>query len=168
MNHRKRKRMSNKKWNGLLVGAFKRPNKWRLEKPLTFHAAALLDSEIAKLKECKVDIKITSSGKITVPLGYVTDLASVPRACWAFIAPFDVARPAVIHDIMYERINARRGEISASDLEACRKIADCVFLQAMGETEPLVASWKKYAAYYAVRLFGRFAIKSSAPRTWES
>jgi hypothetical protein len=56
------------------------------------------------LKECSVDV--IDNGKntatITVPKNYITDLASVPRICWAFIAPFDVARAAVIHDILYE------------------------------------------------------------------
>lgn len=153
------------KWNGLLIGSFQRPKKWRLEKPLTFDAE-LSEDTIAFLKECKVDVRISKAGKVSVPLGYVTDLASVPRACWVFIAPFDVARPAVIHDILYEKINAVRDAISPADLEKCRKIADDIFLQGMNATEPLVASWKKYSAYYAVRLFGRFAIKNSAPRTF--
>jgi hypothetical protein len=157
---------SKSKWNGLLVGAFKRPKKWRLEKPLTFQTS-LTEEEISKLEECKVNVKISKTGKITVPLGYITDLASVPRACWAFIAPFDVARPAVVHDILYERVNAVRADISKKDFEECRLIADKVFLQGMEATEPLVKSWKKWSAYYAVRMFGRFAIKSSAARTWE-
>lgn len=153
------------RWNGLLIGTFKRPKKWKLEKPLSFYSA-LTHTEIDHLKRCGVDVQITKEGVVRVPLGYITDLASVPRACWAFIAPFDVARPAVIHDILYEKINARRADLSAQDFEECRRIADLVFLQGMGATEPKVASWKKYAAYYAVRVFGRFAIKNSAPREW--
>ena len=95
------------KWNDLLYGKFKRPKKWMLEKDLSF-SSDLTKEDIKKFKDAKVDVKITATGKITVPEGYIPDLASVPRACWAFIAPFDVARPAVIHDILYERINARR------------------------------------------------------------
>ena len=153
------------KWNDLLYGKFKRPKKWMLEKDLSF-SSDLTKEDIKKFKDAKVDVKITATGKITVPEGYITDLASVPRACWAFIAPFDVARPAVIHDILYERINARRPFLTKKEFAEMRKLADNVFLQGMNATEPLVASWKKYSAYYAVRLFGRFSIKSSAPRTW--
>ena len=46
----------------------------------------------------------------------------------------------------------------------CVKIADDIFLEGMHVCEPAVSSWKKYACYYAVRVFGRFAIKNSQPR----
>lgn len=154
------------RWNGLMSAAFKRPLKWRLEKPLTYKSD-LTEEQIAFIKECGVDVRINKDGKITVPLAYVTDMASVPRACWALIAPFDVARPAVVHDIFYEKINAVRGSVAPSDFKKLRKIADDIFLEAMGYTEPPVKNWKKYSAYYAVRMFGWNAIKSSAKRTWE-
>ncbi len=41
------------------------------------------------LRECNVSVG--DNGCITVPAGYITDLASVPRAAWAFISPFGVA-----------------------------------------------------------------------------
>ena len=94
-------------------------------------------------------------------------MASVPRACWAFVAPFDVARPAVVHDLFYEKVNALRGSVAPSDFKKLRKIGDDVFLEAMCHTEPPVKAWKKYSVYYAVRAFGWQAIKSSAKRTWE-
>ena len=134
------------KWNDLLYGKFKRPKKWMLEKDLSF-SSDLTKEDIKKFKDAKVDVKITATGKITVPEGYITDLASVPRACWAFIAPFDVARPAVIHDILYERINARRPFLTKKEFAEMRKLADNVFLQGMNATDPLVESWKKYSDY---------------------
>lgn len=157
--------VNKKKWNDLLYGAFKRPKKWKLQKDLTFQSDLTAD-EIEKFKTAKVDVKISSTGKITIPTGYITDLASVPRACWAFIAPFDVARPAVVHDILYEKINAKRNDISKKEFAELRKLADNIFKQGMESTEPLVASWKKYSAYWAVRAFGRFAIKNSMAREW--
>ena len=36
---------------------------------------------------------------VTCDAGMKTDLASVPRIAWAVIAPWDVARAAVIHKI---------------------------------------------------------------------
>ena len=44
------------------------------------------------------------------------------------------------------------------------KIADDIFLEGMHASEPAVPSWKKYSAYWAVRMFGRWAINSSAKR----
>ena len=97
-------------------------------KGLTFQSS-LSSDEIKHLEDIGVDVKITKGGKITVPLGYITDLASVPRICWFAIAPFDVARPAVVHDVLYEKINAVRENTSKKDFKKARKIADIVFLQ---------------------------------------
>ena len=44
------------------------------------------------LRHCGVSVeRIKKQYVITVPKDYITDMASVPRGCWAFIAPFDVA-----------------------------------------------------------------------------
>ena len=132
-------------------------------KTLTFQSS-LSSDEIKHLEDIGVDVKITKGGKITVPLGYITDLASV-LVYAGLLSPFDVARPAVVHDVLYEKINAVRENTSKKDFKKARKIADIVFLQGMEATEPLVAKWKKWSAYY-VRMFGWSAIKSSAKRTW--
>ena len=155
------------KFNGLLSSEFKRPNKWRLTKSLTFKTD-LWDEEIELFKKNKVDLKWDRVKKdtLTVPKGYITDMASVPRAAWAFIAPFDVARAAVCHDIMYEKLNARRKHINTKEFKAMRSIADTVFMNGMNASEPPVKAWKKFAAYWAVRMFGWSAIKSSAKRKW--
>ena len=83
-----------------------------------------------------------------------------------FIA-FDVARAAVIHDILYEKINGafKEGVIATKKgREIYRSIADNIFKQGMQHSNPSVPKWKIVCSYYAVRLFGRFAINSSAPR----
>ena len=166
------KKMAKKsKFNGLMSSQFKRPNKWRLTKALTFKTD-LFEAEIELFKKHKVDLKWSSDSKatvkdtLTVPKGYITDMASVPRAAWAFIAPFDVARAAICHDVMYEKINAVRKKVTKAEFSKMRAIADTVFLHGMEAAEPKVASWKKWSSYYAVRMFGRFAIKSSAQRKW--
>ena len=112
-------------------------------------------------------MRVTNKNVVSVPKGYITDLASVPRFCWAFIAPFDVARAAVVHDILYEKINtAYKGEkiLTKHDRERYRKVADDVFKEGMESAVPPVPKWKIWAAYNAVRVFGRWAINSSAPR----
>lgn len=160
------------RFNGLLDAIFLPPRNWVLNEKLTFKAE-LTEDEKQKLSLCGVGISQTPEEKsnklaeVIVPKGYITDLASVPRMCWAFIAPFDVARAAVIHDILYEKINGafKEGVIATKkDREIYRSIADNIFKQGMQHSNPSVPKWKIVSAYYAVRLFGRFAINSSAPR----
>ena len=161
--------MKKSNWNGLLDAIFLPPRNWVLNKALKFKSDDLDDREVSMLLDCKVDVYDNgrNTATITVPAKYITDLASVPRICWAFIAPFDVARAAVIHDIMYEKINGafKEGIISTKkDRELYRSIADKVFRQGMENSEPSVPKWKIKSAYYSVRMFGRWAINSSAPR----
>ena len=152
------------RFNGLLDAIFLPPRNWVLNNALKF-VADLNEVEISKLARCGVGVK--DNGEVTVPAGYITDLASVPRIAWAVIAPFDVARAAVVHDILYEKINGafKEGTIkSKSEREEYRAIADNIFRQGMEYAEPSVSKFKILSAYYAVRMFGRWAINSSAPR----
>ena len=75
---RVKKKMAKKsKFNGLMSSQFKRPNKWKLTKSLTFKTD-LFENEIALFKKHKVDLK-WNKDTLTVPKGYITDMASVPR-----------------------------------------------------------------------------------------
>ena len=106
--------------------------------------------------------------KVYAPKGYDTDLASIPRAGWALVAPWDVARAAIIHDLLYKRIRQYRAKNSNLDdlninrfintYNAAKKTADKVFLAAMLDADPPVAKWKIYAAYESVVLCGRWSI----------
>ena len=99
--------------------------------------------------------------RITCKKGFTTDLASVPRICWAFIAPWDVARAAIIHDLLYKRIRQYRADALVEDkdvIKEAKKASDDVFHMAMKDAEPSVSGWKIAAAYYAVRMFGRWSI----------
>ena len=165
-------------FNSVMHATFNPPRNWTLLKDLKFTSDQITETQADMLRDCGVKVRNdnkTEQYVVTIPKGYVTDMASVPRAIWAFIAPFDVARAAVVHDIMYEKINtqyktvnesasAEEGPATKKEREAYRKIADDTFLEGMHASEPPVASWKKYSAYYAVRVFGRFAINSSAKR----
>ncbi len=153
------------KFHNLLDAKFNPPRNWTLDTALKFDSDTLSDEGRDLLKYCGV--QVTKKNVISVPKGYITDLASVPRFCWAFIAPFDVARAAVVHDILYEKINtAYKNEkiLTKHDREKYRKVADDVFKEGMESAEPEVPKWKIWAAYNAVRVFGRWAINSSAPR----
>ena len=153
------------KFHNLLDAKFNPPRNWTLDTPLKFDSDTLSDEGRDLLKYCGV--RVTNKNVVSVPKGYITDLASVPRFCWAFIAPFDVARAAVVHDILYEKINtAYKGEkiLTKHDRERYSKVADDVFKEGMESAVPPVPKWKIWAAYNAVRVFGRWAINSSAPR----
>lgn len=81
---------------------------------------------------------------VTVPAGFVTDYASIPRFLWR-IAPPSTGRhvwPAVLHDFLYRCAQER----------VTRKFADEVFLDAMKASR--VSLWKRQAIYRAVRMFG--------------
>ena len=166
------------KFDSLMKATFNPPRNWTLLEDLKFYSNELTEKDAEMLRWCGVKVRNSTKTKqyiVTIPKGYVTDMASVPRGCWAFIAPFDVARAAVVHDILYEKINtqykavnesaaAEDGPATKKEREAYREIADHVFLEGMDASEPPVPSWKKYAAYWAVRMFGRWAINSSAKR----
>jgi len=79
--------------------------------------------------------------RVTVPEGFVTDFASVPRApftYWLFGGIGDEA--AVIHDFLYEK-----GLVP-------RELADRVYGEAL--TACGVPAWRRTAMVAAVRVFG--------------
>jgi hypothetical protein len=151
------------KFNGKIAAEFNPPRKWVLTRALSYK-----NEEIDSAALGKVGVKVTSD-RVSVPKGFVTDLASVPRGIWWLIAPWDIARAAVIHDLLYKRIRQYRAEEGDLDdnknanmivwnYKSAKKAADDVFLMGMKDAEPAVAKWKIYSAYNAVRLFGRWSI----------
>ena len=80
-------------FNDFLDAEFRPPRNWSLNAPLKFKSETLTNEERELLVECGIQVTKTTKN-ITVPKGYITDLASVPRVCWAFIAHFDCARAA--------------------------------------------------------------------------
>lgn len=81
---------------------------------------------------------------LTVPAGFLTDMASVPILLQPLIQKDDGALwPAVIHDWLYS---------NDCDLAISRKMADEVLLEAM--TECGVGPVKRGLIYHAVRLGG--------------
>lgn len=81
-----------------------------------------------------------------VPMGFVTDGASIPKFFWFFIgSPFDpqFAEAAVLHDWMY----------SSSSNHALNRLAtDIVFKQMLLKAG--VPKWKARLMYFAVACFG--------------
>ena len=151
-------------FNDKISAEYHPPRKWVLERALSYTNT---DLEVDALKE--IGVQITKGGKITCKKDFVTDLASVPRICWMLIAPWDIARAAIIHDLLYKRIRqyrAKEGDLTENinaeevinNYKSAKKEADKVFLAAMKDADPSVPKWKIYSAYYSVVLFGRWSI----------
>ena len=149
------------KFNDKISAEFHPPRKWVLERALSYTNK---DLEVEALR--KIGAQITAGGKITCKKDFVTDLASVPRICWMLIAPWDIARAAIIHDLLYKRIRQYRAKLDKDNFQYdeisaykdAKKEADKVFLAAMKDADPAVPKWKIYSAYYAVVLCGRWSI----------
>lgn len=90
-------------------------------------------------------------GKITVPTGFVTDLASVPRVPVIYMAFGDRAhREAVVHDYLYQTHLVKKS------------VADRIFLEAMkARGKPL---WVRWGMYLGVVLGGASSYKSGPKR----
>lgn len=86
-----------------------------------------------------------NSTTITIPAGFVTDLASVPRVPLAYMMWGDRAhRPAVLHDYLYR---------SDSNPKVTKEVADQYFKKAMVLTD---VKWIiYYPMYLAVKWFGK-------------
>ena len=149
------------KFSQKIVAEYNPPRKWIMEEPLSY-TTDLDETELRCLELVGVAVKDKT---ITVGKGFVTDLASVPRAAWAIIAPWDVARSAIIHDLLYKKIRQYRWSMrdhdKGEDKELVKKakvVADKVFHQGMKDAAPKVSGWKIYCAWKAVDLFGRWSI----------
>lgn len=101
------------------------------------------------IKDYKV--RISDSRTITVPAGFETDFASVPRLFWRIVPPWGRYSPAaVVHDFLYHTGLVTRVE------------ADRIFLDLM--TKLGVPTWKCRMMYWAVRVGGWKAWNDSRRR----
>ena len=151
-------------FNNKIMAEFNPPRKWTLGRDLSYTTNELTVDEIKALKGVGIKVKreTNKTETITVPKGFVTDLASVPRAMWWLIAPFDVARAAIIHDLLYKVIRQyrwKKKDAEDKDLVKAAKIAaDKVFLLGMQDADPKIPGYKIYLSWKAVDLFGNGSI----------
>ena len=152
------------KFNNKIMAEFHPPRKWTLGRDLSYTTSELNIDEINALKGVGIKVKreTNKTETISVPTGFVTDLASVPRAMWWLIAPFDVARAAIIHDLLYKTIRQyrwKKKDKEDADLIKLAKLAsDKVFLLGMQDADPKVPGYKIYLSWKAVDLFGNGSI----------
>lgn len=82
---------------------------------------------------------------ITIPKGFITDLASIPRIFWAIDAPNDTESiaPAILHDYMYS---------ADSNFSYTRRDTDIIFYYALLANG--ANTFTAYRYWLGVRLFG--------------
>jgi len=142
------------KFNNKIEAEFNPPKTWVLSRALSYQNVNIFSSALQD-----VGVKVPAN-RITCKKGFKTDLASTPKFLWNLIAPWDIARAAIIHDLLYLRIRQYRAK-HPEDMESiklAKKAADDVFLMAMKDASPEVPSWKINMAYYAVVTCGRWSI----------
>lgn len=102
---------------------------WRLLSPFVYHVGAYPSKE-----------------KIFIPVGFITDFASVPRLLWSIIPPWGTyGKPSIVHDYLL------------TQTKYTRKRADEIFLEGM---EVLgVPRWKRTIMFVSVRLWGMITEK---------
>ena len=142
------------KFNNNIEAEFNPPKTWVLSRALSYQNINIFSSALQD-----VGVKVPAN-RITCKKGVKTDLASTPKFLWNLIAPWDIARAAIIHDLLYLKIRQYRAkpEPDMQVVALAKKAADKVFLMAMQDADPKVPTWKIKAAYHAVVMFGRWSI----------
>ena len=158
-----------KVWGGKLKCTFHGPRHWELDKDLWF-LSARANQYFSEWGELGVEIttpknqgSVTKS-KVIIRAGYHTDLASIHRLAWSFIAPWDVARAAVIHDVLYEALRENKAVFSKEKIKELRKNADSVMLEGMEAAQPTVPNIKVKVVFRVLRITGGMALKHSSYR----
>lgn len=91
---------------------------------------------------------------ITVPIGFETDGASVPRPLWWILPSWGTYSPAaVLHDYLCTRLEAGTPDSAAPTWSA----ADAIFYQAMIELG--TGATMRWLMWAAVRIYGVLARK---------
>jgi len=91
--------------------------------------------------------------QFTVPAGFVTDFASIPRFFWRILPPWsEHMRAAVLHDWFYSVAYATYSRGRGHE-PVIRRDADGLFRRAMRESG--VGGCRRWVMWLAVRVFGR-------------
>jgi len=78
---------------------------------------------------------------VAVPSGFVSDLASIPRFAWWFVAPHEFTGPALVHDLLCRESRTYEDRI----------VADAGYLHLLKEWN--VGWFKRYMMFLALRAY---------------
>lgn len=119
---------------------------WILQRPLSFRAG-------------------NEGHVITVPAGFITDLASIPRPVWSLFPPDGPwAKAVVVHDFLYETrgTGVWRGQGGVGrGTPYSRREADGILLEAMADQG--IGWFARHVMWTAVRLGGGRSWKNLPP-----
>ena len=154
--------------SALIVTPMADGRKWKLWKEFTYHIGSRYSKDY-----------------VHVPVGFITDFASVPWVLWSWLPSWGkYGKAAIIHDFLYQNEEIRSGKVQCEICEKVfsgedtnkhkeetghnswklilpgrrtRKEADNIFYEAMlvGGTK----EWKARVMYYSVRIGGWLAWK---------
>ena len=139
-----------KVWSGKLDCTFHGKMHWELNKEMWFLSeAANKHYDMWKQMGVKITRTVKREGpaptmaRVHAPAGYDTDLASIPRIGWMVVAPWDVARAAIIHDVLYGALReAFETNWDVKLINEMRKAADNVFSEGMQAAVPKIQNFK--------------------------
>lgn len=100
-----------------------------------------------------ISVTLVDGNTITIPIGFETDLSSVPRWLWGIAPPFgNFVLAAIVHDYLYHT-NYRESDLGA---RKARRLADDTMLSLSNKynNSTLFKKADNYLRYAAVRLFG--------------
>lgn len=87
---------------------------------------------------------------VTIPLGFLTDGASVPRVFWNLLPPWgQYGNAAIVHDYLCEHLTLTSE--NGTTIMIDRTTVDAVLNEAMTVLE--VSAWKRIPIYAAVRFY---------------
>ena len=143
-------------WHNLLTANFIGNRHWVLTKPLTYEIPNFIGMNSLKTWQSIVPTIQVNNQRllITVPKGFNTDLASIARPMWSIISPWDIARAAVVHDMLYGYLRSNKDKFSKRRINMLRHHADDIFRQGMRDADPEIPKWKIQICYYFVRSLG--------------
>jgi len=149
-------------WKNNLQTLFIEKDVWELKTDLTFEFSKKdirnIHKTIYTWERLGVYIFEKQDGYvIIVPNGFFTDLGSSPRILWWFISPWDIARPAALHDYLYYRLKNGKN-LPASHKRMMRKQADRIFKRGLKDDD-ILGMIRQQIAYRLVRLFGIFTLR---------
>ena len=135
--------------------------RWELTAPLSFtFDSTEEDYQLLKNLGLEKTNSLSRSGKLTTvtcPKGFITDLGSISRGAWFIISPWDIARAAVIHDLLYKTLRLEKSNIE--DFKRTKELADIIFKKAMETADPKIPNWKIEICYRAVKFFGKYTFE---------
>lgn len=105
-----------------------------------------LDDDRWQLVEGFEFASIVTESVIRVPVGFVTDFASIPRGLWNILPPTGhYGKAAVVHDWLYQKRDAGTHKVWRDEADAVLREGMC----ALG-----VVWWQRWVIYVGIRAGG--------------